>query len=293
MNIPRASVAPDLFPPKSALETAFQVVRKAKVPQIPDIVLALKREMAGPNPDVRVIADLVSQDLVITGRLLKTINSPAFNLRGKIGSVQQAVALMGVTRLTNLVTAEVISRMLENTAGSVRVIWECMMEEARVIAAISRVVKVVTDDEAYLFGMMHDVGCLLFGNMASDYGNEWILRGSTSPDSLLAYETAVMGVTHTTVGFLLAQHWQLPEHLALAVYHHHDQGYIQGEDQRVRGLIAMSKLGHYLLALSHGTHEIPEMQAYRDDAWQELEISERDWSQLVAQAEQGLWNQEA
>jgi HD-like signal output (HDOD) protein len=279
-----------LYPSKAALETAFQVVRKAKVPQIPDVVLALKREVARPEPDLRAISDLVAKDIAITGQLLKTINSPLFNLRSKIGSVQQAVAILGVKRLANLVTAEAINRMLEATDGTVRVIWDSIMEEARVTVAVSRVVKAISEDEAYLFGIMHDVGCLIFGNTSTDYGAEWILRSNASPSALLNYEMTTMGVGHPTVGFLLAGHWQLPEHLALAIYHHHDHGYIEGEDQKVRSLIAMVKLAHHLVALSHGTHEMPEMMAYREDAWQELAIRENDWLELCAQAEQGAWN---
>ena len=269
-----------LYPPKTDLETAFQLVRKAKVPQIPDIVLALKRQLARPEPDIRSVSDLVAKDIAITGQLLKTINSPAFNPRSKISSVQQAVSMLGIKRLANLVTAEAITRMLQGMDGAVRVIWETIMEEARVTAAIARVVKTVSADEAYLFGIMHDVGCLIFGSAASGYGPEWILRSNVSPKSLLAYEIDSLGIDHATVGFLLARHWQLPEQIALAIYHHHDDGYIPGEDHKVRTLVAMLKLAHYLVALSHGTHEHSEMISYREDAWQELEISEQDWNTL-------------
>jgi len=281
----------ELYPRKEALETAFKLVRQARIPQIPDIVLALKREIGRPEPDLRVISDLVEKDISIAGQLLKTINSPAFGLRSKIGSVRQAVSMMGVTRLANLVTAEALSRMLATMDGSVRVIWESIMEEARVTVAISRVVKGISEDETYLFGIMHDVGCLIFGNLSAQYGTEWILHGNTSPKGLLAYERSAMGVDHPTVGFLLAGHWQLPEHLALAIYHHHDSGYIEGEDQKVRRLIAMLKLAHYLVAVSHGAQEMPEMTAYREDAWQELEIGHDDWLQLWTQAEQGGWGE--
>ena len=284
------SPSPALYPPKDALETAFQVLRKGRIPQIPDIVLALKREIGRPEPDLRVISALVEKDISIAGQLLKTINSPAFGLRSKIGSVPQAVSLLGITRLTNLVTAEALSRMLADMSGSVRVIWDSLMEEARVTVAVSRVLKGISEDEAYLFGIMHDVGCLIFGNLSADYGTEWILRGNASPQALMDYERTTLGVDHPTVGFLLAGHWQLPEHLALAIYHHHDRGYIEGDDQKIRTLVAMLKLAHYLMALSSNMHEMPEMVSYLEDAWQELAISEGDWQRLREQAVQGDWS---
>jgi HD-like signal output (HDOD) protein len=280
----------DACPSKASLETAFQVVRKAQIPQMPDVVLALRKEIARPDPDLKIVCDLVAKDIAITGQLLKTINSGAFNLTSRIGSVHQAVALLGMKRLENLVTAEVINRILATANGAVRVVWESILEEARATVAISRLVRSVTNDEAYLFGIMHDVGCLIFAKQSPDYTSEWILRSNTSPQLLIDYEQRSIGTAHPTVGFLLARHWQLPEHLGLAIYHHHTTGYLEGVDSKARYLIAMVKLAHYLIALSHGTHELPEMIVYRDDAWQQLEISQNDWSELCDQAMQGGWN---
>lgn len=285
------AVSPSLYPSKEAFEAAFKVARKARIPQIPDIVLDLQRELATPDPDVRVICALVEKDIAIAGQLLKTINSPAFGARSSVGSVRQAVAILGVQRLATLVTAEAVTRLLANLDGAVQVIMESLMEEARATAAVARAAKVIGEDEAYLFGIMHDVGCLIFGASSPDYGTEWILRAHASPRSLLEYERTALGVDHPTLAFLLARLWHLPEHLALAAYHHHDLGYIEGEDQKVRSLIAILKLAHYLVALAHGAHETAEVVALRDDAWQELEISEQGWQSLCDQAQQGVWGE--
>ena len=75
------------------------------------------------------------------------------------------------------------------------------------------------------------------------------------------YEQAAMGVDHGTVGFLLAANWKLPESLALAICHHHASEHLETADSRVSHLIALAKLAHSLIALSRGTHELPEMLA--------------------------------
>ncbi|MBK1719511.1 HDOD domain-containing protein [Thiocystis violacea] len=278
-----------LYPTKTAFEAAFQVVRRAGIPQIPDVVLALRKEMGQLEPDLRVAADLIAQDPALTGQLLKTINSPAFNLSAPITSVSQAVGLLGLGRLTTIVTAEAINRMMGVNQGSVRVLWESIMENARVITAIARVTSGISQDEAYLFGIMHDVGSLIFANVSDNYISEWSFRGNSEPSVLLSYERSTLGVDHTTVGFLLAHNWKLPEPIALAILHHHSVKNLEVDEPTIPYLIALAKLAHYLVALSHGTHDTPEMQDYREQAWQTLDIGEGDWQDLNEQALHGGW----
>ncbi len=261
MNKPFQRPIASQYPPQAALEAAFQAVRKARVPQIPDVVLALRAELIRPEPSIKVATDLIAQDLALTGQILKKINSPLFARKIKIASVQQAVALLGINRLANLVTAESIKRILGDPKGSARVVWESIMEQARVAVIISGLVEGISSEEAYLFGIMHDVGSLIFADLLESYGYEWVLRFG-APQSLLEHERAALGVDHATVGFLLASTWQLPEHLALAIYHHHAESDHELEDASARSLIAISQLAHYLIALSVGDHEMPEMMDY-------------------------------
>ncbi|NEX22851.1 HDOD domain-containing protein [Thiorhodococcus mannitoliphagus] len=276
-----------LYPSKSSLTAAFEIAKKAKIPQMPDVVMALKQEVSSAEPDLSRAANLIAQDLAITGHLLKTINSSAFNLGTKVASVQQAASLMGLKRLSNLVSAEAIDQMLAEQQGTARIIWESIMEEAQLIARVSQVVPGISDDEAYLFGIMHDVGCLIFASISRDYGSAWSLNSHSEPSELIAYEKRNLGVEHHILGFLLARHWQLPDHVAVAICHHHTPGHLNAEDPRVAQLIAISKLAHYLIAISQGTDGLPQMHAYREEAWQDLDISEQDWTDLCDKAAAG------
>lgn len=288
--MPEPQPIADRYPTKAELEAAFQAVRHAKVPQIPDVVLGLRRELERPEPDLGAAAELVAQDLAMAGQVLKTINSPLFHCRSKISSLHQAVAMMGLKRLTNLVTAEAVHRILSAMEGSARVVWESIMERARATVAIARLVEGANADETYLFGMMHDVGSLIYADRLDDYGTAWVLRNAADPQALLRFERDAIGVDHAAVGFLLAGTWRLPEHLALAIYHHHTPVCSELLDVRVRSLVAMAKLAQYLVALTNGNHELAEVVADRDNALLELSIDDDGWSALCDQALAGGWS---
>ena len=251
--------------------------------------MALRRELTRPEPDLKVASDLIAQDPVLTGQVLRVINSPAFNLPAKVAGVHQAAGLMGLARLTNLVTAEAINRLLAVNQGPVRVLWESLLETARIVTAVARLTPDIGEDEGYLFGIMHDVGSLIFANVTDNYIAEWSFRANSTPSELLAHERATLGTDHTVVGFLLASNWKLPEYIALAILHHHGTRHLEAEDRRIPRLIALAQLAHYLVALTHGTEDTAEMQAYRDQAWSLLDIGEHDWETLCQQAVNGGW----
>ena len=280
MANPAPLIMADRYPPRAELEAAFRAVHHARVPQIPDVVHGLRDELSRPEPRLPVAAELIAQDLAMTGQVLKTINSPLFASRTKISSVKQAVTMLGLRRLTNLVTAEAISRMLGAQEGAARLVWDFIMEQARIAVAITGFTHEVTPDEAYLFGIMQDVGSLIFADLLDDYGNEWVIQAAANPSALLDYERRALGTDHATVGFLLAGTWRLPEPVALAIYRHHDVDVAHGEEAQVRSLVAIATLTRQLLALRQGILETPHMQDAREAACLDLNLSDEDWSRL-------------
>ena len=278
-----------LYPPKTALRAASTLLQTAKVPHIPEVVLALRQEMARPEPDLRAAADIIVKDPAITGDLLKAVNSAAFNLATKVTSVSQAAALMGVKRLTNYVTSVALQRMILALSPRVHGVWQDIMEEVSAMVAIAAVTPDIGIDEAYLFGIMHDVGVLIFASNSGDYISQWALRSTSEPTLLLDYEHTTFGVDHGAVGFMLAANWKLPEYLALAVAHHHAPGCPDALGARVCRLIGLAKAGHFLVAMAHGIEEVPEMIDSRDDTRRMLDIDARDWDDLCAQAQARAW----
>ncbi|MBN2885979.1 MAG: HDOD domain-containing protein [Chromatiaceae bacterium] len=278
-----------LYPSRDKLNLAFAAVRRAAVPQIPDVVLALRQELMREEPDMGVAADLIAQDVALSGQLLKTVNSPLFGSRHPVASVQQAVSMLGLRRLATLVTAAALTHLFTDANDAARVIWESIMEQTRAAVAIALKLGDPHPEEAYLFGLMHDVGCLIFADLLPEYGSVWVLQAA-SPSALLGHEQRALGVDHTTVGFLLASTWKLPEQMTLALYHHHDRSFNHLEDGRARSFIATTQLAHYLIALGQGNQEMPEMMSYLDSARLELEINDEVFASLCEEASSGHWS---
>ncbi|MGQ9659899.1 MAG: HDOD domain-containing protein, partial [Thermochromatium sp.] len=271
----------DDYPPRADLEAAFQVVRHAKIPQVPDIVLSLRDELRRPEPDLNHAADLIARDLAMTGQVLKTINSPLFATRAKVSSIRQAVTLIGLRQLTNLVTAEAFNRLVDECKGGARLILDFLQEQAHTMASVATLAG-LTVDEAYLFGLMQGAGSLIFADLNQDYVNEWTLQALTAPEALMDYEHRAFGTDHVTVGFLLAGTWRLPVAVALAIYHQHAPEPPHQFESYPRALIAVARLTRLLLALRRGIEDNPVLLDQCDWALNELAITPKAWEDWVA-----------
>ncbi|WP_269087637.1 HDOD domain-containing protein [Candidatus Reidiella endopervernicosa] len=82
-----------------------EILKGITIPSPPQIMADLQMEMVMPDPDLSAMADLISKDAGLSGSVLKTVNSPFFGLRREIVSIKQAVTLLGIKTILNLVNA--------------------------------------------------------------------------------------------------------------------------------------------------------------------------------------------
>ncbi len=272
-----------LHPPRALLESAFQLLRRARIPQVPDIVLSLRNELKREEPDLAHVSDLIAQDLAMTAQVLKTINSLPMGARTPVNSIRQAVSLIGIKRLASLVTAEVFKRLLDSRQSGARLILDFIREQAQAAMALSALSADLEPEESYLFGMLQSAGCLIFADLNQDYANEWAIHTLVSPSRLLDCEHRLFKTDHPTIGFLLAGVWHLPESMTLAIYQQHTQELPSACEDRLRALVAVAQLGRVLMALRRGIEDNPELLDRRDWALAELNTTLPEWERLSAQ----------
>ena len=194
---------------------------------------------------------------------------------------------LGVSQVANLVAAEAVSSLADDVGPEVRRIWESNVEEARAAVAVSAYIDNLSADEAYLLGMMHDVGNIIFARIRESLGNLKD-RAYIAPVTVLDEERRLIGTDHTVIGFLMAKHWKLPEVYALAIYHHHVPTCQHLSDSKLRSLVALLKVVNYLTSLHLRDMELPEMIQYRFAARKELLIPPDLWEELLNEAAGGF-----
>jgi HD-like signal output (HDOD) protein/CheY-like chemotaxis protein len=203
------------------------VVQMDRIPSIPSIFSEIVEKLRDDETPIDEISALVAQDLAITAKLLKLVNSAFFGLHRGISSPAEAVAYLGLETIKSLVLAVNAFSSLESAkipGISLERLWEHSMAvgaTARRIIEAENVPKIFAE-ESFLAGMLHDIGKLVMAvNLPQEYENA-LKHSRTERVPLYQAEEHIFGANHADVGGYVLSLWGLPARVVEAIAFHHD-----------------------------------------------------------------------
>ena len=216
-----------------------------------------------PNDLNRVIA----LDPVLTGQVLKVVNSAYYGLRNKITSLPRAIIMLGMNTIKNLVISTAILNSF-GTGASFRVLsmekfWVhsvCVGVTAKQIANIKKVPPTELD-EYFVGGLLHDLGKIPLNTLfPSEYRG---ILDSLTPDSFALYkiERKVIGIDHMRVGKMIGDKWKLGGMIRDCLYHHHDPDRSDEENIEKVQVIALADMLSKLFGFSADSDFPPDREA--------------------------------
>lgn len=206
-----------------APKQAESLLKSMVIPPRPAILLQLEQEQMREEPDFAQIAHLISSDLTLSAAVLKTVNSPFFSLNNRVSSVRQALQLLGLRNLGNIVRGVLLRNAL-SPEGEEKMerFWLNSLRVALVSARLAEHVSDIAVDEAYTYGLFQDCGMPLMQARFANYRTTLDKREGLALSKMLEVEDQRHQTNHAVVGYLLARTWFLPEHLSLAILNHQD-----------------------------------------------------------------------
>lgn len=211
-------------PGKEKLESLIEEV--VDLHTLPVIVLEADRLMRDPRTSAQQVADLLSRDPALAGRILRLVNSPIYGFQKRIGNLTQAIVILGFQTVKNLMlTVSVIESF--RTGGSQGFdyprFWAHSVGCAIAAGEIARLANAPHAEEAYIAGLLHDVGKLVVGQHLPELW-ETIAGHMAAGMPETEAEVEVLGRDHSDIGGMLARAWSLPPSLVDAIRDHHHPG---------------------------------------------------------------------
>ncbi len=200
------------------------------LPTLPAVLQRVQAAVRDPNSDARTIARLIEDDPAIMARILKVVNSSLYAGGIEIGSVQQAVARMGLTATSNIaLSTSVFSAFKGNTNDNfdLKEFWRhsiCVGIAACVVYeyAAPNMKKRHSKDSLRLIGLLHDIGKLILDQYYQDEFNQALELARSSSMHLYRAECEVLGADHAILGGWLCGKWNLADNLVMSILWHHD-----------------------------------------------------------------------
>ncbi len=204
-----------------------QVVTKLdSLPSLPTLVIEINRELQSPDSSLAKVGDIISRDAGMTAKILQLVNSAFFGFFSYISSPSQAVTLLGLDTVRALVTSvHIFSKLKISKVSKISIgeLWNHFLSVGAVSKEIAKME--LTDDklidEAFMAGMLHDIGKIVFISQLTEKYKTVIDSLADEKLNLNDAELKEFGAGHAEVGGYLLGLWGLPDSIIEAVFFHH------------------------------------------------------------------------
>jgi len=209
-----------------------QVVSNIRnLPTPPIVFHQIQRVISDPKVSAAQIASILSEDPAISVKVLKLTNSAFYGLAQEVDSVKQAVVIVGIEAIKNLVLSASVLDMFKGEDIDQEFqekYWRHSLAVAvcaRILARKVRTRGMVNPDSAFSGGLLHDVGKMILSCfLQKEYECFSEERLKDKECQTYEVEERVLGYNHAQIGAILAVQWKLPQRLNEAIsFHHHPQ----------------------------------------------------------------------
>jgi putative nucleotidyltransferase with HDIG domain len=190
-----------------------------KLPSLPSLVLEILESFDNERLDVSTLAKKIANDQALVSRVMRVANSAFFGLSGQVGTIFEAISVLGFNNLRGLVTAAAIINASPKNLGQfdLAAFWRHGICTAACAKALAKRLG-LNPEIAFTAGVLHDIGKLI---IAMEHPSAARPADAGSDEQSLAAERNLIGYDHAALGGELAKRWKFPQAIREAIRLHH------------------------------------------------------------------------
>lgn len=257
--------------------------RLKQLPSLPSAVSDLLASFSNEDVDVEQIARQIARDQGLTARVLRVANSSFYGLQSKVGTINEAVVVLGFRAVRSMVMAVSMNGAFRvdqcqgfDAAGYLR---HCVGVglASRALAPLAG----LNAELAFTGGLLHDIGQLvLASNFSVQYAVALDYRKKHDCPLVIA-ERDILGLDHAEVGGLLAEAWRFPDSLHQAVALHHSPAGALANS--LANVVHVADAFAHAMGLANASDEL--MMPVDRTAWERLALDGEKCRKAIAEIE--------
>jgi len=266
-------------------DTLLRGVRK--LPSLPAVVIELLQSMDREDTDTRRLAAKLAQDQALAARVLRVANSSFYGLQGKVETISDAVAVLGLNGLRTLATAAAVTGAFaggKHGEGGYDLasFWRHSVAVALCAREIARR-RHMNEGNAFAAGLLHDIGRLALASSFPEHLAAVAQARAASGDCWLFAERHVLGTDHAEIGRQLTEHWCFPATLSGAIGAHHAPGKDATAGNTLAAVVHLADaLAHLLPVANPAPVPLPPVETA---AWETVGLDEATAQDVLAVVE--------
>jgi HD-like signal output (HDOD) protein/signal transduction histidine kinase len=259
----------------------------ARLPAMPQILIKLIELLQADDAGMPELAALIAKDAGMASKILAVANSSAYQRHHRTVGLEQALVSLGTDTIKTLVISESVFQTFNNFPHSgstdLRAFWKGSLTTAVIARDIARAIDYPHVEEAYLAGLLHNVGRLaLLATAPKEYAYNFTARDD---EELCAVEQRTLEITHAEAGAWLIERWHLDSFLADSVLYHHEP---VPRLEAAHPLIRIVRLAHQLCYHADAPQAAAEAGALCGIEEEQLDAFAKSAARQVARAAEAL-----
>lgn len=192
---------------------------------IPAVVNQIMAVSEKPDSSMEEIADIIMYDPSITANILKMCNSAYYSLPRKIDSVQDAITMMGMDQVLDMVLLKSGAENLQNSQEGYGLnegaLWKHAVSSALISKSLAE--KKGSEHKQMIFtaALLKDIGKIILDRYVSDKYQKIDELVTDEGYSFREAEKKVIGIDHAELGGIIAKMWEFSPKMITMIRHHH------------------------------------------------------------------------
>ena len=207
------------------LALALAMKKVGEIPALSHVTTELLDLINDPASTSQDICNVIMKDPVVTYKVLRLVNSAYYGLPRRVGTISEAVTILGFETLRTLVLGVSVYRALGKITRHGLLDSEQIWKHSVATAAASKILAQELDfpraEQAFVAGLLHDIGKVILNSLMRAQYAEVVRKINETELSLLRAEREVLEFDHAEIGKLVAEKWNLPGSLVEPIGFHH------------------------------------------------------------------------
>jgi putative nucleotidyltransferase with HDIG domain len=211
-----------------APERLGDIIERWELPALPAVAKTVLGMMDRPDLNLRTLSGVLSDDPVISARILAISRSACHGQRILPTTLQAALQVIGLRNLRNVIVSIVTHGVFSFRGPVAAALWSHSLAVALSGRILSARLKKIDPEQAFLAGLLHDAGQMIFLKRDQDAYTQ-IASGAKDSAQLMEAEQEHYHCGHGVVGAALIDSWKLDTAIGEALRAHHNQPKIDPE----------------------------------------------------------------
>ncbi|MEZ5569123.1 MAG: HDOD domain-containing protein, partial [Halioglobus sp.] len=268
-------------------ELLRQVLASNDLPTLPTVASKLVSLTSREETTLAQVAAVVSQDVALCSKILKVANSAFYSFPQQIGSISQAISMLGTNAVQSLVLSFSFMSM-NKVAADGRFDFNQFIERSLAYASMAKLImqKLSNDDaeEVFVAGLLQNLGELVLACTLPEQYDRVLETLAGDVEDTCAVEASILGADHCFIGYEMAKHWNFPTRITLPILQHHDPREYVGDDEKTGQYVRAIYLSNLLVNILYSENPEHYHARFREEAGKLLGLSRDDIQSILESA---------